>query len=717
MITVSHLTKTYGGFRAVDDVTFTAQPGRVTGFLGPNGAGKSTTMRIMVGLTPATTGEATILGRHFSDLPNPGREVGVLLDASAQHAGRTGREILTLAQRTMRMPKSRVDEMLDVVSLTDEEAGRRVRDYSLGMRQRLGIAAALIGDPEVLILDEPANGLDPAGIRWMRDLLRGYADQGGTVLLSSHLLHEIEVIADDIVVIGQGRVVAQGTKHELLEAAGTTSGPPTPPASRRRWSPPATRPSSTRQQGLRTDASTDQVGEVALAAGIALRELRPADGAGLEEMFLALTADTQRDDHDSRRSSSMSTATIPVTTTDVGQHARAAAADVRPHPDAHRHGRRAAQDVRHPVRLLADGQRRHPGGDRHRRGHPVRAGRGDQTYGSFAAAIGIPMTIVLPIIAALSITSEWSQRTGLTTFTMVPSRSRVVLAKLLDTVLVGIASILVALAVGALGNVVGSQLAGVPTTWDMSVSDVLYILAGNGLGLLMGFTLGVLFRNSAAAIVGYFVYAMVLPTLSALLAGAQDWYADAQPWVDFQWNQTGLFDGGVRPHGVDPARSSPAPSGCCSPWPSASGGCCGPRSSSTTSREQARPTGGRAFARASVRPWTLHRRSSSSPATWSGWTPATRSACTPATRRWSPGTWPSTSARPASSASWSRARATSTGRTWWPACPAARAVRRPAWRSSATPTWCPSTPATGPTRRSRACSTTTATCAAAARST
>ena len=221
MITVSHLTKTYGGFRAVDDVTFTAQPGRVTGFLGPNGAGKSTTMRIMVGLTPATTGEATILGRHFSELPNPGREVGVLLDASAQHAGRTGREILTLAQRTMRMPKSRVDEMLDVVSLTDEEAGRRVRDYSLGMRQRLGIAAALIGDPEVLILDEPANGLDPAGIRWMRDLLRGYADQGGTVLLSSHLLHEIEVIADDIVVIGQGRVVAQGTKHELLEAAGT----------------------------------------------------------------------------------------------------------------------------------------------------------------------------------------------------------------------------------------------------------------------------------------------------------------------------------------------------------------------------------------------------------------------------------------------------------------------------------------------------------------
>jgi hypothetical protein len=168
----------------------------------------------------------------------------------------------------------------------------------------------------------------------------------------------------------------------------------------------------------------------------------------------------------------------------------------------------------------------------------------EQTYGSFAAAIGIPMTIVLPIIAALSITSEWSQRTGLTTFTMVPSRSRVVAAKLVDTVLVGVTSILLALAVGVVGNVVGSQLAGVPTTWDMDVSDVLYILGGSGLGLLMGFTLGVLFRNSAAAIVGYFVFSMVLPTLSALLAGAQDWYADAQRWVDFQFNQSSLYDGG-----------------------------------------------------------------------------------------------------------------------------------------------------------------------------
>ena len=171
------------------------------------------------------------------------------------------------------------------------------------------------------------------------------------------------------------------------------------------------------------------------------------------------------------------------------------------------------------------------------------AGDDQIVYDNFAAAIGIPMTIVLPIMAALSVTSEWSQRTGLTTFTMVPSRSRVVLAKLANTVLVGIASILVALGVGAVGNLVGSQLAGVPTTWDLGPTAILYILGGNALGMLMGFTLGVLFRNSAAAIVGYFVYAMVLPTLSELLRGAQDWYADAQRWVDFQANQGMLFDG------------------------------------------------------------------------------------------------------------------------------------------------------------------------------
>ena len=296
MIDVTALTRTYGGLRAVDDVTFTAQPGRVTGFLGPNGAGKSTTMRVMVGLTPATSGSATVLGRKYADLPNPGREVGVLLDASAQHAGRTGRETLKVAARTMGLPMSRVDELLDLVSLTGTESERRVKNYSLGMRQRLGIATALIGDPEVLILDEPANGLDPAGIRWMRDLLRGFANKGGTVLLSSHLLHEIEVIADDLVVIGQGRIVAQGTKAELLASAGTLVRSSD---DRRSWPPPwsrtASTPSPPAATRLRAEAEADQIGKVALAAGVPLTELRAADGAGLEEMFLELTADTSRE--------------------------------------------------------------------------------------------------------------------------------------------------------------------------------------------------------------------------------------------------------------------------------------------------------------------------------------------------------------------------------------------------------------------------------------
>jgi ABC-2 type transport system ATP-binding protein len=295
MIKVEALTKKYAGFTAVDDISFTARSGRVTGFLGPNGAGKSTTMRIMAGLTPATSGSATISGRRYADLPNPGLEVGVLLDASAQHAGRTGREILTIAQRTMGLPSRRVPEMLDLVSLTGKESERRVRNYSLGMRQRLGIATALIGDPEVLILDEPANGLDPGGIRWMRDLLRDYANRGGTVLLSSHLLHEIEVIADDIVVIGNGRIVASGTKTELLQAAGTVVRTPDNAVLARALHAAGVTATPSGDGALRTDADPALVGQVALAAGLALTELRNADGAGLEEMFLELTADTQRE--------------------------------------------------------------------------------------------------------------------------------------------------------------------------------------------------------------------------------------------------------------------------------------------------------------------------------------------------------------------------------------------------------------------------------------
>jgi ABC-2 type transport system ATP-binding protein len=294
MITIESLTKRYGASTVVNDATFTARDGRVTGFLGPNGAGKSTSMRMMVGLTAPTQGTATISGRRFADLPNPGREVGVMLDASAQHAGRTGREILTIAQQIMAVPTSRVEHMLDLVSLSVAEADRRVGSYSLGMRQRLGIAAALIGDPAALILDEPANGLDPAGIRWMRDLLRDYADRGGTVLLSSHLLAEIEIIADDIVMIGQGRIVSQGSKADLLAAAGTVVRAADLDALQRALAS-AGLTFTVSDGSLRTDAETAVVGQAAYDGGVTLTELRGADSGGLEEMFLELTANTQRE--------------------------------------------------------------------------------------------------------------------------------------------------------------------------------------------------------------------------------------------------------------------------------------------------------------------------------------------------------------------------------------------------------------------------------------
>jgi ABC-2 type transport system ATP-binding protein len=294
MIQVQNLTKAYAGFTAVDDVSFTCRPGAVTGFLGPNGAGKSTTMRIIAGLTPPSKGAATVGGVNYRDIPNPGTQVGVLLDASAQHAGRTGREILTIGARTMGLPASRVDEMLALVSLSDKESRRRVRNYSLGMRQRLGIAHALLGDPKILMLDEPANGLDPAGIHWMRGLLREYADRGGTVLLSSHLLHEVQIIADELIVIGNGKIVAQGTKEELLQAAGTYVRGVEPRALEQALTGAGitVTPSG---EGLTTEAAPEVVGKAAAAAGVALVELRQADGAGLEEMFLQLTATTQRD--------------------------------------------------------------------------------------------------------------------------------------------------------------------------------------------------------------------------------------------------------------------------------------------------------------------------------------------------------------------------------------------------------------------------------------
>lgn len=294
MIQIEHLTKRYGAFTAVDDISFTASPGRVTGFLGPNGAGKSTAMRMMCGLTPATSGSARILGRPYGALPNPTRHVGVMLDASAQHAGRTGRETLLLSAIVTGVGGKAVDAALERVGLSSREAQRRVKDYSLGMRQRLGLANALIADPHVLILDEPANGLDPAGIRWMRGLLRDFADDGGTVLLSSHLLSEVEQVADDLVLIGRGRIVSQGTKEELLSRGGVvvdgTDRAALESALQRAGLSPVALPRG--GFGAQTDPAT--IGRLALDEGLVITSLG-ASGGGLEEMFLTLTADDARE--------------------------------------------------------------------------------------------------------------------------------------------------------------------------------------------------------------------------------------------------------------------------------------------------------------------------------------------------------------------------------------------------------------------------------------
>ncbi len=296
MIEISHLTKRYGATTVLDDVSFRAPAGRVTGFLGPNGAGKSTTMRVLCGLATASAGTATVGGHRLRDLPNPGRVVGVLLDASAQHAGRSGREVLTLSARLMGLPAARVRDCLALVGLTDAEADARTRTYSLGMRQRLGLAHALLGQPQVLVLDEPANGLDPAGIRWMRDLLRRFADDGGTVLLSSHLLREVEAVADDLVLIGRGRVLAQGSTTELLSAPGTEVRSADDGALARALLGAGHEVRPLDGGGLGTSADAEAVGRAALAQQVVLLDLRPARSAGIEDLFFTLTAGSAREE-------------------------------------------------------------------------------------------------------------------------------------------------------------------------------------------------------------------------------------------------------------------------------------------------------------------------------------------------------------------------------------------------------------------------------------
>ena len=290
MIEVDGLTKRYGNVLAVDGLSFRVEPGRVTGFLGPNGAGKTTTLRVLVGLLRPTAGSATVLGRRYAELDDPVRSVGAVLEASGFHPGRSGRNHLRTLAIAAGIASPRVEELLQLVDLTGA-ARRRVGGYSLGMRQRLSLAGALLGDPQVLILDEPANGLDPQGIRWLRDLLRGFAAEGRTVLVSSHVLAEMQQLADDVVIIARGRIVAQAGVGEVVGRAGGAVRVRSPQRDRlrealRRGGFEAT---PLDENGLSVrNASPAQVGDIAASEGVALHEL-VAEEATLEEVFLELT--------------------------------------------------------------------------------------------------------------------------------------------------------------------------------------------------------------------------------------------------------------------------------------------------------------------------------------------------------------------------------------------------------------------------------------------
>ena len=293
-IEVHELTKRYGSTVAVDGLSFTVRPGRVTGFLGPNGAGKSTTMRLILGLDRATSGTATVGGRTFVEAARPLRLLGAMLDASAVHGGRTAHRHLLALARSNGIGRRRVDDVLDLVGLADV-AGQRVKNFSLGMRQRLGIAAALLGDPPVLMLDEPVNGLDPEGIHWIRGFLRSLAAQGRTVLVSSHLMSEMQDTADHLLVVGRGRLIADTPMTDFIRANNSDRV--------RVRSPHATALVPLLQAAGAvvtrlddgalsvTGIDCDRIGDLAADAGARLHELSP-QRASLETAFLELTRDT-----------------------------------------------------------------------------------------------------------------------------------------------------------------------------------------------------------------------------------------------------------------------------------------------------------------------------------------------------------------------------------------------------------------------------------------
>jgi len=285
------LTKDYGEKRAVDRLTFSVRPGVVTGFLGPNGSGKSTTMRLILGLDAPTDGDVTVNGKHYRDHKAPLHEVGALLEARSVHTGRSAYNHLLALARTHGIPRSRVDELIDLVGLRDV-AKQRAGKFSLGMGQRLGIAAALLGDPSTVMLDEPVNGLDPEGIHWMRSLLKGLAAEGRTVFVSSHLMSEMSLTADHLIVIGRGRKIADTSTSEFLSAASgnvvRVRSPQAAELQRLLVAPgvdvEALEPGYVEVRGL----TAVQIGDVAAANGFALHELTPQQ-ASLEEAFMDLT--------------------------------------------------------------------------------------------------------------------------------------------------------------------------------------------------------------------------------------------------------------------------------------------------------------------------------------------------------------------------------------------------------------------------------------------